>query len=325
MTMVLHFFQKLGLKAREAIYGYGIRWRLPFALVKRMLNICDGIFRPINWLHRHYYAAKILKDSKWADFFSKKKGYRQIKPGELAFLNPLVRVGKEIYASRREGFSHKEGYHYAEFLRPEDFKKYPELLNGALDANMLEIVSGYFGAIPRLHDIQLWVSKPSSDVEERECIINGKKYAKGEKSTFHIDKMENGLVYLFLLISDVTEENGPFVFVPRDVSDQIRKDVDFEYNLLFGSGPLSAEQEKKYITDNALAVVGAPGTGIFVDVLNCFHAPSRCVEGERAMLVVRYIASKPELNGEKHFGDGAIDTSGIKGINPEDSLSRLIL
>ena len=76
-----------------------------------------------------------------------------------------------------------------------------ELLKLALDPKLLEIVSGYLGLWPCLHSIGAWLNYPTDEPASLSQL-------------WHRDPEDLKLVKVFIYLSDVGAESGPFTYIP---------------------------------------------------------------------------------------------------------------
>ena len=75
------------------------------------------------------------------------------------------------------------------------------LLKLALDPKLLEIVAGYLGLWPCLHSIGAWLNFPTDE-------------PAALSQLWHRDPEDLRLVKVFIYLSDVGEESGPFTYIP---------------------------------------------------------------------------------------------------------------
>ncbi len=196
--------ERIYLRTRELIYSYGIRVGVPFGFVRFLIKLCDAVFSPEDFFRRYFLARKITKNSKWRNFIPRDKGYATFASGELSFFEPLEQAARKIYETKVKELEkrlpepHYDDIHYNDLIDPQDFKEYPELLEAATSPEIVAILSDYFGGVPRLQGIHIWLSTPGM-VDDEIHQINGRIYERKEASDVHLDKLEEGLVYLFII------------------------------------------------------------------------------------------------------------------------------
>jgi hypothetical protein len=154
----------------------------------------------------------------------------------------------------------------------------------ALSEPLVDAATGYFGSVPRLFYLDVWVTRPN---------IEDDHYGS---QLYHLDKMDDGMLSLFVNVSDVDRDCGPLTFIPANVSRRIREGTDYERIDILGDGRLTDEMVFAHCSrDEEVEIVGRPGTGGFVDTSRCLHAGSRCKNGERVIMVIRYCPAYREV------------------------------
>ncbi len=176
-------------------------------------------------------------------------------------------------------------------LQEQDFARYPEILKVALGGPVVEIITSYLGAIPRLDNIDLWVTEPNVDA--------GGPFGS---QLYHLDKPEQHYVSLFVNVFEVTEKNGPLTFLPAQITDQVRRETSYEKIYYHGNGRLSDDELMRHIKpENFVRLTGPSGAGGIVDTSECFHCGSRCAAGRRVVFVMRFM---PAHKGTPHASSG---------------------
>jgi hypothetical protein len=304
--------ERIYLRIRELIYSYGIKSGLSFSVIRFLIKLCNAVFSPVDFYRRYFLAKTITRNSNLRNFIPRDKGYATFGAGELSFLKPLERVARKIYETRaKEASARQKEMHYCELIDPQDFKDYPELLETATSPEVVAIISDYLGVVPRLQRVQIWLStpeltkyQPDGEVEEETVVVNRQVYKRKDVSAYHLDKPEEHMVYLFILLTDVAVENGPFVFIPKKMSDTLLKKINYGKNLSARLPPVSKNDEARYLKDDAITVTGKAGEGIFVDVAQCLHKSSLCTEGERALVVISYRSPRPYFQCVQALNEG---------------------
>lgn len=264
---------------KQRIASYGMRARMPFGAVKTAMNCVDLSARPIDAVRRRAIGRRRIAQSRWADTIPREKGYARIANGSFAGLDRFIEAGRDIYRRRAAQLKPRDGDNpFQSLLTAEDFRDYPALMETVLSAPVLDSAIGYFGAVPRLMYLDLWVTRPNL----REKLFSSQLY--------HLDQPESRILSLFVNVFDVAEENGPFTFMPADVSRRVCRATNYTWIETFGDGRLSDAQ----VFDHAaradeIALAGGAGNAGFVDTSMCLHAGSRCRTGERVMLVIRFM------------------------------------
>lgn len=174
----------------------------------------------------------------------------------------------------------------------------------------MEIAADYLGFLPRLYHVGLWLSMPSNG------LVGSQQY--------HLDQPDTGMLSLFINVSDVTPDNGPFIFYPQQPTRKIREQTDYERRSYVEKsirenelGRLSDAEVAAVAEEAPLDLCGPSGTAAFVDTSVCMHAGSRCISAERVMFVLRYM---PPHRGLFRY-DPVLDVSGF----PADNVQRRVL
>ncbi|MEM7394053.1 MAG: hypothetical protein AAF492_17065, partial [Verrucomicrobiota bacterium] len=97
-------------------------------------------------------------------------------------------------------------------------------------------------------------------------------------------------VKLFVVLSDITEDAGPFTLLQPDVSEKIRDQVRYRYG--YGHGQLPDEVVEKHRGDiEERILLGDAGTAALIDTSRCFHYGSRVGKGApaRIMAVFQFV------------------------------------
>ena len=287
------------------LYHYGLGAGLPYRTLNSLANAVAYARNVGDVSRRKSLARELLADSKWTNFISKEKCYARVQPDTLPGTAEVLQILRGIISERRKTGWHQSRVNPVDHLElPEHFRDYPKLLDFALSGPMLQIVSGYYGMVPQLKEIGIWVTRPQKD--------------RGNSQLFHLDKPESQIIGLFLNIENNGVEQGPFTFIPADASQKIRKGTRYESSYFRGDGYLSDDVVLKHSRfEDQISTEGPPGTGVFVDTSNCFHFGSRCREGERILMMVKFMlphrARKPRTP--------LFDLTSM----PKDELRRLVL
>jgi hypothetical protein len=133
------------------------------------------------------------------------------------------------------------------------------LLDWATSPEVLLPVSSYFRKYPLLHDISVFYSPPTSELQDG---------FKGSQ-LFHMDGGGTQCVKLWLLCEDVALENGPTVLVPASISQTIAKELGYE------PGTKIADSTVGNVNDSLFFAAGPAGSWFATDTDRCLHYGSR--------------------------------------------------
>ena len=265
------------------LFHYGIKAGLPFRLLRAVLEAYDIGRRPRDVLNRRRLATEILRDSPWRGFLPRVAGHRRFGAGEMPGFDRLVEVGRALYAEHARADPDRlvrpENNPFAPLLGATDFAAQPALLEVALSRPMVDILSDYFGAVPCLDNVDIWVTRPNLES------------AGGFSSQlFHLDKPERSYVTAFVNLFDVAPENGPLAYLPAAETATVRRRTRYDRLYYLSHGRLDDEEVFRVVDPAALVTLDGPaGAGAFVDTSTCLHSGSRCEAGERVLMVLTYM------------------------------------
>jgi len=259
------------------LYYYGLGAKLPYGALNSIANAFDVAVHAPDLANRRKIARELLKGSPWVGFIPKESGYAVVGSDTLPGAQKAIDASRAIIEDRRRtGWKARRNNPFYQCERPEDFVDYPELIEFALSDAVMQIVSDYYGMIPQLKEIGIWLTPPQSH--------------KFSSQLYHLDKPESQLVKLFLNIDANDDASGPLTLLPVNVSRQVRDKTDYETIYFRGDGRLTDETVFSICPTSSQVMLGGPaGTGGFADTSNCFHFGSRCASGERKMLTVAFM------------------------------------
>ncbi len=275
-------------RLEQAMFYYGTRAGIPFDVLGAVADAGSVLRRPLDTLRRKDLARDIVRHSKWANFMPRDKGFAALAPGQLPGMEEAIAAGRAIYDKRVAGeIAKKPNNPFYPLAKREDLLEHRAILDFALSEAVIETVTGYFGEVPKLGYADVWLTRPSG------------KDQPFHSQLFHLDKPDTKIATVFLNVSDVKPENGPFSFVPADVSDAVCKATHYKeaYQNNTASkaeveGRLTDEQLFAHCDRDSLIELVGQGNGGFVDTSTCMHYGSRCREGERVVVVIRFLQSR---------------------------------
>jgi hypothetical protein len=270
-----------------------------------MANAFDIARHAPDLARRRKLARAMLVGSPWVGFVPKKRGCAAVMPDTLPGTREVLDAVRAVIEDRRKsGWKARSNNPFYQLERPEDFRDYPALMDFALSDAMLQIVCDYYGMVPQLKEIGIWLTPPQTE--------------QFSSQLFHLDKPESRLFKLFLNVDSNTENVGPLTLLPSDVSDKIRAKTSYETIYFRGDGRLSDEDVFSHCSAaDQVALAGGAGTGGFADTSRCFHYGSRCRSGERKMFVVCFMLPHKARNPRTPLFDLVPE--------PDDEVRRLVL
>jgi len=168
----------------------------------------------------------------------------------------------------------------------EDIHKYPALLNFALSGDVLATVAQYLQTIPVMSK-----TKPPGIryMESNQNLDPNPPGPFAASQLYHLDLHDSPLVYVLLLIEDVTFDHGPWTFLPISVSERAKQQLGYQKR----GRPYRITDEEMYgpggVDPKEAIVFSYPkGTVLFIDSSRCFHYGSRNSIKPRLQLMYAY-------------------------------------
>ena len=259
------------------LYYYGLGAGLPYGALNSVANAFDQATHASDLARRRKLAREVLAQSPWVGFIPKDLGYAVVGPDTLPGAQKAIDAARAIIEDRRKtGWKARKYNPFYQCERAEDFVQYPELIDFVLSDAVLQIVTDYYGFIPQLKEIGIWLTPPQSH--------------QFSSQLYHLDKPESRLVKLFLNIDANDDFSGPLTLLPANVSQKVRQKTGYEAIYFRGDGRLTDETVFSVCPKSSQIMLGGPaGTGGFADTSNCFHFGSRCASGERKMFTVTFM------------------------------------
>lgn len=211
----------------------------------------------------------------------------------------------ECVADTQERFRTEQGRnqqlnrkpYFIEFTGLKDYDADSPAFRLATSPAVVRAVADYLGAFPQLHNITSVFSPASA-----ETIAAGQDGWKGSQ-LFHRDGADRKLVKIWILCSDVTEDHGPTMMLPADLSDRIADDLMYEPGAKLTDEPFTEHW------DRLSAATGPVGTVYATDTSSCFHFGSRTAqESSRLVLMLHYMtehsSSFANTSAKRSAGEG---------------------
>jgi hypothetical protein len=170
----------------------------------------------------------------------------------------------------------------------------------ALDPSVLAVANGYLGMRSMLRAVELWLTVPTEGPATATQL-------------WHRDGDDVMNVKLFVYLTDVTEDSGPFCYAPRThpIGDRTHA---------AGSSARSTDEEIAAVVPEPewRVATGPAGTVILADTIG-YHKQLKSRGGERMLVMTQYTSGTP------HY-PGAIEIRGADpaGLSP-DQLAALSL
>ncbi|MEX0803115.1 MAG: hypothetical protein WD688_07350 [Candidatus Binatia bacterium] len=287
------------------LYHYGLGAGLPYGALKSIANAFDAARNAPDLARRRSLARQMTASSPWIGFMPRDRGYATVGPDTLPGTREALDTARAIIEDRRKtGWKSRRNNPFYQCERPEDLVNYPALMEFALSDTVLQIVSDYYGMVPQMKEIGIWLTPPQTH--------------QFSSQLFHLDKPEAQLVKLFLNIDTNDDNSGPLTFLPANISRKVRQKTRYEAIYFLGDGRLTDDTVFSICSPTDQVVLGGEsGTGGFADTSNCFHFGSRCRTGERKMLTIAFMLPHKARESRTPIFDLMPE--------PKDEMRRLVL
>lgn len=205
----------------------------------------------------------------------------------LPYLDQLIADAEVVIAERGGRPPTPTGKPFViDIARHQDLDRFPSFLNFALSAPVLKVVSEYLGFVPVLSTTM----PPGLRLTE-----SSSKYDPGaggpyrESQLYHLDHHDTPLVYIVVLLRDVTMQSGPFTFLPISASERATRALNYRDR----NAPYRITDDQMYSAvdaSEAIPFTGAKGSVLFLDSSRCFHYGSRDCAIPRYQMMYAYVS-----------------------------------
>jgi len=159
-------------------------------------------------------------------------------------------------------------------------EEHPALLDFITTSDVMKVACEYLNYIPTL-SATVPPGLRLTESHQDESTLSTHIYSRSQ--LFHLDIHDSHMVYVIVLLRDVTERCGPFCYLDATASDRVVKALG--YRRRGKSYRLSDEEVFNVVDRSEMRVMtGKAGTVLFIDPSRCFHY------GSRNSVVARYQA-----------------------------------
>ena len=257
---------------------------------RRIMRHLQIISKPYRFATRKKKKHALFKHTQTTITIPQEKGYLLLPPNSLPGVQEITKYCHDIYLQKKHLtplYLNKNDYPQVDFFSMDesgilkkhyDLAQIQPLAQFALSEAMLQIASDYLGELPILGDIYLLYTP-----------VNDKTMAS---QIYHEDGEDYKQCKFFLAIEECQDENGPFTFLPADISKTVEEKIDYygkRYKKLRSRVP---DQEMyQYVNPSQeIKFIGPQGSILFVDTSRCFHFGSRTRGKERIVLEIQYVS-----------------------------------
>ena len=158
-------------------------------------------------------------------------------------------------------------------LEEKDVLDNPELMNFILSEQILGKVIKYYGFVPQLSSMGIFMSPVNND---------GAPPIKSQK--YHLDG-ENQHLKCYVYLTDVKEDSGAFTFIPKDKTKELQSINGGKFSSI---GVEKVDLLNQYDKEYSIKITGSPGNGGFIDTSSCLHYGSRCTKSSRLVFMFHF-------------------------------------
>jgi len=157
---------------------------------------------------------------------------------------------------------------------------------------IISIISSYLGVFPILNTVSIYINIPKD-------IYNIRGSMNWHRDDFGYKSMD-----IFIPITDINEDNGPFYYVKEkeklgrfiNYSNEIKNPVKGERGKIREENFRFNKNDKSKISK----LIGKKGKALFIDSFNCYHKGGHCIKNYRVMLRVTYSTVDTYLTNEDY-------------------------
>lgn len=241
--------------------------------------------------------------------------------GSLPYLEELLKEAGEIIDEKGGEKLPKHMVYRRPFFQDifsdEYFSRFPSILNFATSSDVLSTVCHYMGFIPTLS-----YSKPYGVrlIESWNKFDETPNAPHRESQLFHLDYHDKPMVYVIVVLREVTMERGPFCFLPKSVSEKAVKGLR-DYHTKKGGHRVRDDRMYSVVPESELVKLCYPaGTVLFIESSACFHYGSRNAVKPRHLMMFAYVSTI-----RTDFGDIVLRNMRYPVKKEDSRLRRMLL
>jgi hypothetical protein len=205
----------------------------------------------------------------------------------LPHLDRLLDAAAQVIAARGGKRLKDTGKLFIQdILAAEDIERFPAILDFALSSEVLTAVAEHLGAMPLLSR----TLAPGIRLAESRADYDNADDPPKESQLFHLDHHDSPLVYVIVLLKDVTPDSGPFCFLPAAASARAAAALGYRRR---GRPYRVTDEEMFAVVDPAEVrkLTYPRGTVLFIDSSRCFHYGSRGATDPRYQMMYNFVSA----------------------------------
>ncbi len=203
----------------------------------------------------------------------------------LPHLDRVLEDSEKIIAERSGELLTADPYrsYFQDVWTDKDLERYPSFLDFSTSSEVLAAVSHYLKCIPIL---ATGLPAGIRFVESNNAFDHDPNRPK-DSQLYHIDYYSLPNVYVLVLVREATPEHGPFIFLPRSVSQKAVKELGYWTKR---RGYRVSDEDIYSVVDrkDVIEFCYPRGTVLFIESSGCFHYGSRNSMKPRFQLMVGY-------------------------------------
>ncbi len=203
-----------------------------------------------------------------------------------------------------------------DILRQEELARFTSFLDFATSSPLLTTVADYLGMVPVLSD----TVPPGVRFVESTSAGQMDDGIYRQSQLYHLDFHDSPLVYVIVLLRDVTVRSGPFTFLSASTSARVAQTLGY----LKRGSPYRLRDDQVYPLINRqkeeVVFTYPRGTVLFMDSSRCMHFGSRDAEVTRYQLMLAYVSA---CRGD--FADQYLQPRVFPVRDSDSRLRRLVL
>lgn len=204
----------------------------------------------------------------------------------LPHLDRVLADSEKIIAERagvRKSSTGTYRSYFQDVWTPADLETYPAFLDFVTSSDVIAPVADYLGCIPALT-----TTLPSGiRFVESNAAYDDQPDTPHDSQLFHIDYYSLPNVYVLVLLQDTTRENGPWTFLPKSISAEVKTRLDYWTP---ARGYRMSDEDVYSVAGpkDVIEFTGKRGTVLFIESSGCLHFGSRNSVKPRFQLMVGY-------------------------------------
>ena len=199
-------------------------------------------------------------------------GFFQADASNIPFVEDAINDCKDILTSAVKRVKKTYLVNYLEYEKLPDYKG---LLRFCTSPLLVGTAAKYLGEFPVISGIEVWNSPPSE--------LNTSGLTGSQK--FHLDNVDTRQLKVFLNLSDISEDNGPFSFISASHSKKVI--TELKYGQTKNVERLEDDSVYSLVDrSNLKQNIGSSGCVTGIDTCQCLHYGSRnCTQGRQLLMV----------------------------------------